>query len=169
MTIHLNEPHKPRNKMSRRERLKSYASEISYALELVCLRFDTLNHLINGDDGKERIYLTLTTPKNERDVFAFHAASRLKMIRVVTGRSSQFDMDPFDKRKLFIISDMSPAWREYQSEIEDLIESFTVLIDAQVRVNLPPGKHGQYCRLTQTLESELTLVLKTVTGKYGVQ
>lgn len=167
MNVVLNNPHKPRNKMTRRERFATMKSEVEYAIELICIRISKMQEELGGHSAP-KIFVTCTTPHKQREVLARFFAFFQWPVRVVVGRTSIFDSDKESDRRTLILSSYH-GWEQWKDEIEDLLESFTVLIDCKTLIDTPKGKHGQYCRWTQPLESDLTLVIKTITGKYGVK
>ena len=167
MNVVLNNPAKPRSKMTRRERYAQYADEVNYALELLSGRFNDIHADVDGLPPP-KIYIVCTTPQKQREILARHLAFFQWPVRVVVGRTATFDADEEHKRRTLILSSFV-GWEQWKDEIEDLLESFSVLIDAKTFIETPRGKHGQYCRWTQPLESDLTLVIKTTTRKYGAK
>ena len=160
---------KPRNQMNKRERYRTHADEVNYALNLIKNRIDSLSEKMNPLDGTgvPKLYIVLTTPELERKVFAAHANHWLKPVRVVAGRSSTQDNVPLESRRVTIISDIIGDWIYVRSEIEDILEWFTILVDVKTYVELPKGKHGLYCRLKLPIESTLLLTIQKVIEKYG--
>lgn len=170
MTIPLNKPYKPRNQMSRKERFETMRSEVEYALNLVVNRFNFLSEKVNGNAvgmDRQKVYVVLTTPEAERKVFAHHAAKRLPDLRVVAGRSSAYDNSDESLKRVVVISSAYGRWAEHKLELEDLLESFTVIIDIHSQINTARYQHAQYCRWTRPKESDVSLVVKTITQRYG--
>lgn len=159
---------KARNQMTRRERFRSHTDAINYSLRLIR---DHMNLLWENMFAytAPKIYVTLTTPKEQRDVFAYHVNQLIPMVRVVVGRSSIFDGDDEKTRRVTILSSLDSSWKTHEDLIEQLLEAFSILIDAKTFVELPPRKHGQYCRWSFPLESQIIETIRLVVDKLGTK